>query len=86
MILYHGSNIKIEKIDLGKCKPFKDFGCGFYTTLLRDQAVRMAERTVRIYREGKPCVTEFFSMTLISHLWHSILNSLRNRAMNGQNL
>jgi len=59
MTLYHGSNMKIEKVDLGKCKPFKDFGCGFYTTTLREQAVRMAERTVRIYREGKPCVTEF---------------------------
>jgi hypothetical protein len=60
MILYHGSNMEIEKVDLGKCKPFKDFGCGFYTTPLREQAVSMAERTVRIYREGKPCVTEFF--------------------------
>jgi hypothetical protein len=60
MILYHGSNMKIEKIDLGKCKPFKDFGRGFYTTTLREQAVSMAKRTVRIYREGKPCVTEFF--------------------------
>lgn len=59
MILYHGSNMEIGKVNLGKCKPFKDFGCGFYTTPLREQAVSMAERTVRIYREGKPCITEF---------------------------
>jgi hypothetical protein len=72
MILYHGSNMKIEKVDLGKCKPFKDFGCGFYTTPLREQAVRMAERTVRIYREGKPCVTEFFFDD--THLTSSALN------------
>ena len=26
MILYHGSNIIIEKIDLNKCRPYKDFG------------------------------------------------------------
>ncbi|MDR0444070.1 MAG: DUF3990 domain-containing protein [Treponema sp.] len=25
MILYHGSNIEIEKIDLTQCRPFKDF-------------------------------------------------------------
>ena len=25
MILYHGSNIKINEIDLLKCKPYKDF-------------------------------------------------------------
>ena len=60
MILYHGSNTEIEKIDLEKCRPFKDFGCGFYTTTLREQAVTMAKRTMRIYREGKPCITEFF--------------------------
>jgi hypothetical protein len=32
MILYHGSNIGIERIELDKCRPFKDFGRGFYTT------------------------------------------------------
>jgi len=49
MILYHGSNIEIDKIDLGKCKPFKDFGPGFYTTPLESQALAMAKRTIRIY-------------------------------------
>lgn len=32
MILYHGSNLKIDEIDLTKCKPYKDFGQGFYYT------------------------------------------------------
>jgi len=59
MILYHGSNIEINKIDFSKCRPYKDFGRGFYTTLLREQAWAMAKRTVKIYREGTPCVTEF---------------------------
>jgi len=30
MILYHGSNIAIETIDLSKSKPNKDFGKAFY--------------------------------------------------------
>ena len=60
MILYHGSNIDIEVIDLNKCRPFKDFGRGFYTTPLQEQAWSMAKRTVRIYKEGNPCITEFF--------------------------
>ncbi len=30
MILYHGSNVPIEQIELGKSKPYKDFGRGFY--------------------------------------------------------
>jgi len=59
MTLYHGSNIEIVKIDLGKCRPFKDFGRGFYTTVLREQAWAMAKRTVRIFKEGAPCITEF---------------------------
>ena len=28
--LYHDSNVKIEKIDLKKSRPNKDFGRGFY--------------------------------------------------------
>jgi hypothetical protein len=60
VILYHGSNTVIESIDLGKCRPFKDFGKGFYTTILKEQAWAMAKRTVRIYKEGTPCVTEFY--------------------------
>jgi len=59
MILYHGSNMEIKKIDLGKCRPFKDFGRGFYTTLIREQARIMAERTTRIFKIGTPCITKF---------------------------
>lgn len=56
MRLYHGSNIDISKIDLNKCRPYKDFGKGFYLTEIRDQAEKMASRVARIYG-GKPCVT-----------------------------
>lgn len=38
--LYHGSNVRIESIDLGKCKPYKDFGKGFYLTILRNRLCR----------------------------------------------
>lgn len=30
MKLYHGTNLDIEKIELSKCRPYKDFGTGFY--------------------------------------------------------
>ena len=32
MLLYHGSNIDIKEIDLAMCRPYKDFGKGFYLT------------------------------------------------------
>jgi hypothetical protein len=60
MILYHGSNIEIDKINLNKCRPFKDFGRGFYTTPLKEQAKKKKKRTVRLYREGSPYITEYF--------------------------
>jgi hypothetical protein len=59
MILYHGSNTEIDHIDLSKCRPYRDFGKGFYTTIMKDQAWNMANRTVRMYRTGKPCIMEF---------------------------
>lgn len=58
MRLYHGSNMMIENIDLSKCKPYKDFGRGFYLTEIKEQAEKMAGRTAAIYG-GEPTVTEF---------------------------
>ena len=49
MILYHGSNVEIQSIDLSMCKPYKDFGKGFYLTTLKEQAKRMAMRVSRIF-------------------------------------
>lgn len=58
MILYHGSNMAIDRIDLGKCRPYKDFGKGFYLTDIRHQAERMAARTVKMFK-GEPTLTAF---------------------------
>ena len=58
MILYHGSNMAIDRIDLGKCRPYKDFGKGFYLTDIRHQAERMAARTVKMFN-GVPTLTAF---------------------------
>ena len=58
MKLYHGSNIPIEKVDLSKGRPYKDFGQGFYLTDILPQAERMASRITRLFK-GTPCVTAF---------------------------
>lgn len=58
MKLYHGSNQRIEEIDLSKGKKFKDFGQGFYTTHHRDQAEHWARRIADRFG-GTPVVTEF---------------------------
>ena len=57
--LYHGSNMVITDIDLVCCKPFRDFGRGFYLTDIFEQAEQMAERKVKITGAGEPCVTSY---------------------------
>lgn len=57
--LYHGSNLFIDKIDFTKCKPYKDFGQGFYLTDIFPQAMEMAIKRTRIVGSGSPVVTKF---------------------------
>ncbi|MDR1016190.1 MAG: DUF3990 domain-containing protein [Coriobacteriales bacterium] len=40
--LYHGSNVRVERIDLSFSAPDKDFGQGFYTTSDESQARKFA--------------------------------------------
>jgi hypothetical protein len=40
MILYHGSNQNFNNVDLTKSKDKRDFGKGFYTTTIREQALQ----------------------------------------------
>ncbi len=58
MKLFHGSNTGVSVIDLARCRPYKDFGRGFYLTEIEKQAELMAKRTASIYG-GEPVVTVF---------------------------
>ena len=58
MILYHGSNVDIESIDLSRSSVGKDFGCGFYLTANKEQAERMGKRRARLYG-GEMVVSSF---------------------------
>lgn len=66
MILYHGSNVKIEVPNLEKSKPYKDFGRGFYLSADKNQALRMAEQKTLQLLIGEPIVSQFeFDETLL---------------------
>ena len=58
MILYHGSNMTIGRIDLDKSKPNKDFGKGFYLSESEAQAMEMAAFKTSLLG-GEPVVTKF---------------------------
>ena len=73
MILYHGSNINITEIDLGISKVGKDFGCGFYLSADKAQALELAERKTEQLGVGTP--------TPAYQYW-----SFRNIARNGLSL
>ena len=51
MILYHGSNLEIEKPDLAHSRENVDFGRGFYTTPIREQAEKWCGRYKNVDRK-----------------------------------
>jgi hypothetical protein len=58
MKLYHGSNVGIRQVDLTQCRPNKDFGRGFYTTHIKEQAIFWSRRIADRFG-GQPIVTAF---------------------------
>ena len=67
MILYHGTYTDFLTIDLSLCRPYKDFGTGFYLTDLREQAEKMAVKKARIY-SGSPVIQEYeFNEALLTN-------------------
>ncbi len=70
MTVYHGSNMTIQHPEIRIGRNTKDFGPGFYCTILREQAQRWAQRydspvvntyTVRLNTDLK--ILEFREMT-----------------------
>lgn len=54
LILYHGTNVKFDIVDLNHSKDKRDFGRGFYTTTIKEQASSWAENMfIRYGGEGK---------------------------------
>ena len=67
MRLYHGSNVVIDKIDLSKSRPYKDFGRAFYLSADEQQAWERAYAAITMWG-GEPCVSTFdFDELLMTH-------------------
>lgn len=52
MLLYHGSNLAVEKPEVNAGRRALDFGAGFYLTSNRNQAERWAQAVVRRRQSG----------------------------------
>ena len=59
MILYHGSNVIVDKPRLIRQNHTLDFGYGFYTTTNREQATSFAGKVTRRRESGLPCVSMY---------------------------
>lgn len=68
MILYHGSNMIVEKPRLIEQNRFLDFGYGFYTTTNKVQAINFAEKVV--VRRGGAAILNVYEID------DSIINEL----------
>ncbi len=52
MTLYHGSYVEVDHPDLLHSRPNVDFGRGFYTTPILEQAVKWCGKFIRRGKEG----------------------------------
>jgi len=59
MILFHGTNVHFETIDINKSKIGKDFGRGFYLSDNFNQAMELAKVKVAQLETGSPIVLSY---------------------------
>ena len=66
MKLYHGSNMTIDRIDLSKSRPFKDFGRAFYLSADLQQAWERAYAAITMWGGEATVMTFEFDEQLMS--------------------
>lgn len=59
MILYHGSNVIVENPKIIKTELGRDFGFGFYTTDIKEQAIRWAKRKAKLHNSVNGYISIF---------------------------
>lgn len=59
MLIYHASYVIVDKPDILHSRTNLDFGKGFYTTVIREQAERYAQRFILRNRKGFLNVYEY---------------------------
>jgi len=97
MILYHGSNMVVEKPLLIPQNRALDFGNGFYTTENKVQAISFAEKVYRRRKERAPIVSAYefdenAAFSVCSSLrfnspdeaWLDFVSAHRNRIYQGE--
>ena len=97
MILYHGSNVAVDKPMLVPQNRALDFGTGFYTTENKEQAISFASKVYRRRKDGEPIVSAyefdetaaFAACSLLrfdsaDEAWLDFVSAQRNRTYSGK--
>ncbi len=71
MILYHGSNVVVDKPSLLKQNRTLDFGFGFYTTTNEEQAISFAQKVMK-RRESECCYVSIYEIPTIEELQRNL--------------
>ena len=81
-IIYHGSFLKIETQEIRLGKYNKDFGNGFYCTILEEQAIRWAQKNdtpvLNIYEYNENTNLKVKEFTVMSEEWLDFIINCRN--------
>ena len=81
-IIYHGSYCRIEKPELIKGKYYKDFGIGFYCTILQEQAEKWAKKyetpIINKYEYNENPNLKIKNFILMSEEWLDFIINCRN--------
>ena len=83
-IVYHGSYCKIENPEIKNGKYTKDFGEGFYCTILEEQAVKWAKKfetpILNIYEYNEDLNLNIKEFNILSEEWLDfIINSRKGQ-------
>jgi len=69
MLVYHGSYTLINEIDLEKCRPYTDFGKGFYVTKYKHHAENWAKKSGgQHHTDGYVTVFNYIDSSFTEHI------------------
>ena len=81
-IVYHGSYCKVEHPEIKEVKYSKDFGVGFYCTILEEQAIKWAKKydksIINKYEYNEDSKLKIKEFTLMTEEWLDFIISCRS--------
>ena len=81
-IVYHGSYCKVEHPEIKEGKYSKDFGVGFYCTILEEQAIKWAKKydtpMINKYEYNEDSKLKIKEFTLMTEEWLDFIISCRS--------